>query len=292
MVIYKAKLVPVVVQPIEVQRAANDDADGGATGSFLKSSSVAIKVPPFEQKPDNDDVYGGATGSLPSSSSVAIKIPPLTDDELFSRAIDEIREFPEVETIPTTSELQYAYKNNDVKLISSLLAKEMSDELEHACETNDVKTIGRLLDSGAQNIECTNNCAFTPICWAINSGQLEAVKMLHKRGANLTTVGREGENGNLLHCAVGLGHERSNAECVRWCLDNTAININSRDTNGNTALQLALLKEDDNASKILIQRAWKGGWFSILMWSKNLESPIFSRDFWKLLGLILLCQCA
>ena len=108
--------------------------------------------------------------------------------------------------------------------------------------------ISWVLDNSTISIDSTDNQGCPAIIDAMESGCLDAVKLLFERGASLSIVNNDGQN--LLHLAV----MNDDIEPIRWVLDNGTIDVNSADNGGDTPIVLALNNLD--AGKLLVE---KGG---------------------------------
>jgi ankyrin repeat protein len=104
-----------------------------------------------------------------------------------------------------------------------------------AIKSGDANEVMRLLNTNPSLLEGVNVWAaqMTPLIHAARAGQLEIVKLLTGKGADIHATTSYAETA--LHCAAAHGHE----EVVAYLLDNGA-QASQLDYNGNTPLMLAV----------------------------------------------------
>lgn len=123
---------------------------------------------------------------------------------------------------------------------------------------HNIELINCMLDIFDINIE--NNSGTTPILCVALEGNIELFKYLESRGANINHVSRYGTN--VLSLAVSSNH----IELVEYILEKKIINVNSRDSTGNTCLHYA--KRNLDIFKLLVERG-----ASINSYNKDKKTP-------------------
>jgi len=111
-----------------------------------------------------------------------------------------------------------------------------STPLHRAIQNNRINIISFLLENGANIDEPYPVVGHTPLFFAAFMGHLEATNLLIKSGANIKHL-LPNSRKNILHCIFDVNPDSTNpsTKVIQVCLDH-GIDINARDTDGNTAL--------------------------------------------------------
>lgn len=99
-------------------------------------------------------------------------------------------------------------------LASSAFADTPQKALNAAASKGDATQIQQLLDAGAFVNGTDGDSTWTPLCYAVNAGQLEAAQLLYERRGDLRMPCSGTFGGSLLAMAAG----KENAEILRWLL--------------------------------------------------------------------------
>ena len=113
-----------------------------------------------------------------------------------------------------------------------------------ACSFGLRSAVCNMLDSEDIDINAATNIGTTPLIRAASSGQVEIVKLLMSRGADLM---KANWYGSALHCAAEAGQ----CESIKVLLD-SGMNIDLRDTFGRTPLHCACDHRHSLAIKLLL----------------------------------------
>jgi ankyrin repeat protein len=108
-----------------------------------------------------------------------------------------------------------------------------------------VDVLNRLLS--ATNVNLRDNQNATLLHAACHSGNLLVVEYLFNRDLSLTAITNRNET--LIHYAVASG----NAALLQWLIDSKQININARDTSGETALHRATQQNNHDVVELLVR---------------------------------------
>jgi ankyrin repeat protein len=129
----------------------------------------------------------------------------------------------------------------------SIAATNGWNALHYASIYGDVSNIEWILDNSTIDINSVNNEGCTSIIRAIELANWDAAKLLLARGADLSK-GVDEAGRNALHIAA----KDNEIEKLEWVVKNSTIDVNSRDTEGNTPLAEAIrFGEFDNAKCLL-----------------------------------------
>ena len=125
--------------------------------------------------------------------------------------------------------------------------KAKEKELSNAANSNELQTMERLLDEGVSADAKTNDRHGAPALFlAAWSGHLDALKLLHRHGANLDATDKYGDT------ALTVAAREGKADCVEallgWGADKNAAN-----NYGNTALINAALTGQLEIARLLVQ---------------------------------------
>lgn len=128
-----------------------------------------------------------------------------------------------------------------VLLVGMFLLSGCATPLQNAARSGNTTEVQRLLDIGV-NV----NADLPPaLIYAVANNQIDTVKLLLSRGANVNVINQEGDG--VLRVAVATG----NIELVRLLLDKGA-DVNAKNPTGRTALTKATGKDRFEIAKLLV----------------------------------------
>lgn len=108
-----------------------------------------------------------------------------------------------------------------------------TDPKAHDQHTYSLPVIHALLDAGANVNEGEGDVGETPLMMAVNTDNLEIVRLLIRRGAKVNAVGKRG--GTALVLALLAPHDKDRSGIVKLLLDSGA-DATARDPDGNSLL--------------------------------------------------------
>eukprot|EP00966_Prymnesium_polylepis_P173212 4006274-Prymnesium_polylepis.1 len=117
--------------------------------------------------------------------------------------------------------------------------------LHHA--VHDVEELAALIASGQHSIDARGLHNFTPLTTAARSGCIEAVKMLHAAGADVSAVDLQGSTA--LHRAAYQGHKK-----MVYVLVDLGADLEATDRYGRTPLHVAADNGQMESAKALLKR--------------------------------------
>ena len=165
--------------------------------------------------------------------------------------------------IQLNTELVEAVERDDAAGIDSLVAKGAAVEsynnrgtaLMLAIDGGLTNAVGALLKNGADPNQKAEGDKSTPLSKAVVGGHAGIVELLLKSGANLNEKGTAGSTPLMLAAGWGGGwgvvQTPGHVKIVSLLCDNKA-DLNLADNEGNTALMLSLMRNNLDATKILV----------------------------------------
>jgi len=115
-----------------------------------------------------------------------------------------------------------------IAFILILISPLFSLEIHDAVQEGNLTRVQELIEADKMNLELQDDRQFTPINWAVTSGNLDIFMYLLEQGADIATVDIDGSN--LLINAGGNG----NMDIIRFLVEDKGFDVNFVDNNGFT----------------------------------------------------------
>jgi hypothetical protein len=120
--------------------------------------------------------------------------------------------------------------------------------LFEACDKGDVATIEAVVRAGTVDVSVEDRAQRTPLMFAARAGCLPAVRLLVQHGADPMTCDKDGRNA--LHYSARRGH----TEVVLWLLDEKHLSVSQTDVHALTPLHQSVLGKSPHVAALLLDR--------------------------------------
>ncbi|XP_067659826.1 uncharacterized protein [Haliotis asinina] len=121
-------------------------------------------------------------------------------------------------------------------------------DLRDACWWGKLEELKRILDTGRADVNSRDGVGRTPVMWAALRGHRNVVELLVSRGADVSLVDDGGYN--ILHWACMRGDRKT----VEFVLSLDAVDVNARNSDGQTAADVARDLGHRQLSDLLVSR--------------------------------------
>ena len=113
-----------------------------------------------------------------------------------------------------------------ITFILILVSPLFSLDIHDAIQEGNLTRVQELIEADEANLELPDDRQFTPINWAVTSGNYDIFKYLQEQGADITTVDIDGSN-LLINAASG-----GNINIVKFLVEDKGFDVNFVDNNG------------------------------------------------------------